>query len=161
MNGRSRRYLELGGRADDFSAVHLDTDAGYNIAAGRLTHLVEQGRGLAAMQREGQIDVHAASKRKRELRREILLPIAHCNGLSTLKTDPIPDAGIEEQQLHALVNSWGGRWFIPAWDGARLAAGRARPQQLRTATATATAHHGDTEDTETARNARAVPLLLC
>lgn len=53
MNGRSRRYLELGGRADDFSAVHLDTDAGYNIAAGRLTHLVEQGRGLAAMQREG------------------------------------------------------------------------------------------------------------
>lgn len=78
MNGKSRRYLEMGARADEFSAAHPDTDAGYIVAAGRLTQLVEQGRGQAAVQRDGQIDVHAGSARKKELLREMLLgPIAH------------------------------------------------------------------------------------
>jgi hypothetical protein len=78
MNGKTRRYLEMGTRADEFSAAHPDTDAGYIVAAGRLTQLVEQARGQAAEQREGQIDVHAAAARKKDLRREMLLgPIAH------------------------------------------------------------------------------------
>ena len=68
----------MGKSADEFSVAHPDTDAGYNIAAGRLTQLVEQGHGLIAVQREGQIDDHAGSARRQQLRRDMRSgPIAH------------------------------------------------------------------------------------
>ncbi len=78
MDGRSRRFLEMGGSADEFNAAHPDSEAGYALSSARLTQLVERGRGLAATQREGQIDVRAAVAEKRAVRRAMLAgPIAH------------------------------------------------------------------------------------
>lgn len=68
----------MGERADGFSVAHPDTDAGYIIASNNLTRLVEQGHGLAAVQREGLIDERAGATRKKVLRRSLLAgPIAH------------------------------------------------------------------------------------
>ena len=85
MDGNARRLLEMGASADEFSVAHPDTDPGYNVSATRLTQLVERGRGLAATQREGVIDVHAAAAQKRTLRRAMLAgPIAHLAELGRL-----------------------------------------------------------------------------
>jgi hypothetical protein len=78
MKRENRLVLEMGKRTDEFSAGHPDTDAGYTIAAGRLTRLVEQGFGLVAVQRDGRIDEHAGSARRKELRLAMRAgPIAH------------------------------------------------------------------------------------
>ncbi len=78
MKRRSRNVLQMGKSADEFSVAHPDTDAGYIIAAARLTQLVEQGHGLIAVQREGQIDDHAGVARRQQLRRNMRSgPIAH------------------------------------------------------------------------------------
>jgi hypothetical protein len=78
MNRRCRIYLEMAERADAFSVGHPDTDPGYNIMAGKLTQLIEQGHGMAVQQHQARSNVHRAAERKRELRREIMTgPIAH------------------------------------------------------------------------------------
>ena len=77
MKRRSRNVLQMGKSADEFSVAHPDTDAGYIIAAGQLTQLVEKGYGLIAVQREGLIDDHAGVARRQQLRRDMRGPIAH------------------------------------------------------------------------------------
>jgi hypothetical protein len=74
----------MGSASDEFSVAHPDTDAGYIVSANRLTQLVEQGRGLAATQREGRIEARAAVSDKRALRRAMMAgPIAHLAGVGT------------------------------------------------------------------------------
>jgi hypothetical protein len=74
----------MGSASDEFSVAHPDTDAGYIVSAKRLTQLVEQGRGLAATQREGRIEARAAVSDKRAVRRAMMAgPIAHLAGVGT------------------------------------------------------------------------------
>ena len=65
MDGMSRRKIEMGTRALEFSRANPDTDAGYGVAAAKLAQLVGQAEQLAAAQRDGFIDVRAAAARKR------------------------------------------------------------------------------------------------
>jgi hypothetical protein len=78
MNGDSRRKIEMGTRALEFSRAHPDTEPGTATAVARLEQLLAQARETAAVQRDGLIHVRAASARKQELRRQMLaVPIAH------------------------------------------------------------------------------------
>ena len=78
MNATSRRKIEMGTRALDFSRPHPDSDAGYTAAAAKLEQLVARAGALATAQRNGLVDVRAASARKEALRGAMLSgPIAH------------------------------------------------------------------------------------
>ena len=69
MNAKARRKLEMGARALDFSRAHPDASPGYTAAMTRLEERLARGERLASQQREGQLEVRAASARKAELRR--------------------------------------------------------------------------------------------
>ena len=78
MNAQSRRKIEMGTRALEFSRAHPDSEQGTATAAARLEQLVARANQTAAVQRDGFIDARAASARKNELRRTMLeVPIAH------------------------------------------------------------------------------------
>jgi hypothetical protein len=78
MDATSRRKIEMGTRVLEFSRAHPDSDAGYSAAATRQEQLVARADALAGAQRNGLVDVRAASARKEQLRRAMLSgPIAH------------------------------------------------------------------------------------
>ena len=78
MDAESRRKIEMGRRALEFSRAHPDTEPGTAIVTTRLEQLVARAEDTATAQRNGLIHVRAASARKEELRREMLeVPIAH------------------------------------------------------------------------------------
>ena len=78
MDARSRRDIEMGTRALEFSRAHPDTDTGYGVSAAKLEQLVARAGQIAAAQRDGLIDTRAASGRKADLRRAMLAgPIGH------------------------------------------------------------------------------------
>jgi hypothetical protein len=78
MKAESRRKIEMGARALEFSHAHPDSEPGAAEAVARLEQLVMRANETAAVQRDGIIRVRAASTRKQELRREMLdVPIAH------------------------------------------------------------------------------------
>jgi hypothetical protein len=78
MNAQSRRKIEMGTRALEFSRAHPDTEPGTATAVNRLEQLVARAEDTATAQRNGLIHVRAASARKEELRRAMLaVPIAH------------------------------------------------------------------------------------
>jgi hypothetical protein len=78
MNGESRRKIEMGKRALAFSLAHPDTEAGTAAVVTRLEQLVARAEDSATAQRNGLLQVHAAVKRKQELRRAMRAgPIAH------------------------------------------------------------------------------------
>ena len=59
----------MGARALDFSRAHPDASPGYTAAMTRLEERLARGEQLASQQREGQLEVRAATARKMELRR--------------------------------------------------------------------------------------------
>jgi hypothetical protein len=63
MNAVSRRKIEMGMRALEFSRAHPDADAGYAVAAAKLEQLVARAAEAATAQRDGIVDVRAASAR--------------------------------------------------------------------------------------------------
>ena len=78
MNAESRRRIEMGKRALEFSRAHSDTEPATAIVTTRLEQLVARAEDTATAQRNGLIQVRAASARKEELRRSMLaVPIAH------------------------------------------------------------------------------------
>ncbi len=78
MNAHSRRRIEMGSRALEFSRAHPDSEPGTATAVTRLEQLVTRANETAAVQRDGMIHARAASGRKNELRRAMLeVPIAH------------------------------------------------------------------------------------
>jgi hypothetical protein len=78
MNAQSRRKIEMGMRALEFTRAHPDADPGYAVAAAKLEQLVARAREGATNQLNGIVDVRAASARKAELRRTMLeVHIAH------------------------------------------------------------------------------------
>jgi hypothetical protein len=78
MNAQSRRKIEMGTRALEFSRAHPDTEPGMLAAVSKLEQLVVRGNEAAGGQRDGFIQVRAGAARKQELRRAMLaVPIAH------------------------------------------------------------------------------------
>jgi hypothetical protein len=71
MNAKTRRKLEMGARALEFSRAHPDESAGYTTALKELAELLERSERLAIQQRQGVSEVRAATAMKRELRRAI------------------------------------------------------------------------------------------
>jgi hypothetical protein len=78
MDALSRRKIEMGTRALEFSRAHPDSEPGTEGVVARLEQLLARANATAAAQRDGLIHVRAASERKQELRRAMLaVPIAH------------------------------------------------------------------------------------
>ncbi|HYF38191.1 MAG TPA: hypothetical protein VD930_00790, partial [Gemmatimonadales bacterium] len=77
MRARTRRKLEMGARVLEFSRQHPDPSPGYAAAAARLEELLRRAAELARQQLDGVTEVHAATARKRELRR--LMKLGHLN----------------------------------------------------------------------------------
>jgi hypothetical protein len=78
MNAQSRRKIEMGTRALEFSRAHPDSEPGTATAVAKLEQLVARASEVASAQRDGLIHAGAASARKRELRRAMVaVPIAH------------------------------------------------------------------------------------
>ncbi len=71
MNAKTRRLIEMGNRALNFSQAHPDASAGYVAAVARLESLLTRAQQLADQQRDGITDVRAATKQKRDLRRKM------------------------------------------------------------------------------------------
>ena len=69
MNAKTRRKLEMGTRVLNFSRVHPDASPGYAAALSRLEERLTRAQDLAAQQRDGILDVRAATVQKRDLRR--------------------------------------------------------------------------------------------
>jgi hypothetical protein len=69
MNAKTRRKIEMGTRALDFSHAHPGASPGYTAAVARLEERLARADQLAAQQRAGQLEVRAATARKVELRR--------------------------------------------------------------------------------------------
>lgn len=77
MDAHSRRRVEMGTRALEFSRAHPDSEPATVEVATRLEQLVTRAKETAAAQRDGVIQVRAASSRKEDLRKAMLVPIAH------------------------------------------------------------------------------------
>ena len=71
MNAKTRRKLEMGSRALEFSRAHLDESSGYHAAVAQLEEQLQRSKELAARQLEGFVEVRAASARKLELTRSM------------------------------------------------------------------------------------------
>jgi hypothetical protein len=91
MNGPTRRNIQMGDRADGWNDQHPDDDPGNAGNAARLKALVQQARVLLAQQREGFVNRHTGTLRKRLLRRDMSGPIAHLSAVGRVaaaeKTD--------------------------------------------------------------------------
>ena len=61
----------MGTRALDFSRAHPDASPGYAAAVTRLEALLARADQVAGQQREGQLEVRAATARKKELKRSM------------------------------------------------------------------------------------------
>jgi hypothetical protein len=71
MKGVSRRKIEMGARALEFSRAHPDASPGYTAALARLEDRLNRAEQVAEQQRLGILHVRAATVRKRDLRRTI------------------------------------------------------------------------------------------
>ena len=77
MDAHSRRRVEMGTRVLEFSRAHPDSEPGTTDVVARLEQLIARANQAAAAQRDGIIQVRAARSRKEEVRRAMLVPIAH------------------------------------------------------------------------------------
>lgn len=77
MNADVRRRIEMGTRALEFSRANPDSEAGAAEVVARLEQLIARANDTAAAQRNGLIQVHAASAQKEKLRRAMQVPISH------------------------------------------------------------------------------------
>jgi hypothetical protein len=78
MNAESRRKIDMGTRALEFSRAHPDTESAMAATVARLEQLLARAAETATVQREGLVHVRAAAARKLELQRQMRAgPIAH------------------------------------------------------------------------------------
>jgi hypothetical protein len=82
MNAKTRRKLEMGARALDFSRAHPDGSPGYGAALTRLEERLVRADQLASQQRAGILQVRTATVRKRDLRRT--MKRAHLDHLASV-----------------------------------------------------------------------------
>ena len=92
MNRVGRTTLEMVGRVVSFDDARPDSDAGQLVSAARLKEVQGQMLEVAAVQREGLIDVRTGAAEKRRLRREMLAgPIAHLVEVGRLASREHPE----------------------------------------------------------------------
>ena len=77
MDAHSRRRVEMGTRALEFSRSHPDSEPGTAEVVARLEQLIARAKATAAAQRDGLIQVHASRSQKEKLRRAMQVPIEH------------------------------------------------------------------------------------
>jgi hypothetical protein len=82
MNAKSRRKIEMGKRALEWSRAHPDASPGYAAAVSRLEDRLNRADQLAEQQRVGILEVRRATVRKRELRRT--MKQAHLDHLASV-----------------------------------------------------------------------------
>ena len=75
MDAKSRRKIQMGQSAYQFSSINPDTSAGYTAALSQLADRLTRADQIASQQLEGLREVRVASARKVELRR--VLKTAH------------------------------------------------------------------------------------
>jgi hypothetical protein len=75
METKTRRRIEMGTRALEFSRAHRDPSPGYAAALARLEDRLARVDDLAAEQRDGTLAARAATERKDELRKEMQAPL--------------------------------------------------------------------------------------
>ena len=93
MLASTRRRLEMGARALEFSRQQPNPSAGYAAAVARLEERLTRAKVVERQEVDGRSEVRAASVRKRELRR--LVRGAHLNHLSNVAQM----AAVEEPEL--------------------------------------------------------------
>ena len=71
MKARSRRKIDMGERASEFSHANAETGAGYTALLARLDDLLGDAKRLASQQREGIAQARGATALKRTLEAEI------------------------------------------------------------------------------------------
>lgn len=92
MEAKSRRKIEMGSRALDFSRSHPDASPGYAAAVARLEERLEHAEQVANQQREGLLEVRAATARKRELRRSMRQAhLSHLAQVAKVAARELPD----------------------------------------------------------------------
>ena len=92
MDAESRRKIEMGLRALEFSRAHPDADPGYTGTAGKLEQLVERANRAMTEQREASVDLHVGSVQKNELRRTMRgVHIAHLSQVGRESAKEQPD----------------------------------------------------------------------
>jgi hypothetical protein len=92
MNAKSRRKIEMGTRALEFSRAHPDASPGYTAAVTRLEQGLARANELAAQQRDGLLEVRAATARKVELRRSMRQAhLAHLAQVAKIAGREVPE----------------------------------------------------------------------
>jgi hypothetical protein len=97
MNAHSRRRIEMGTRALDFSRAHPDPSPGYTAAVTRLEERLARAEQVADQQREGILTVRASTARKRQLRKVMTSAhLAHLAQVARVAARQVPEL---EQKL--------------------------------------------------------------
>lgn len=92
MNAETRRKLEMGKRALDFSKAHQDPSPGYAAVLTRLETLVTRAEQLAAQQQDGILQVRNATRQKRDLRRGLKEgPLVHLTRVGKMAGKEVPE----------------------------------------------------------------------
>jgi len=92
MNAKARRKLEMGAHALDFSRAHPDASPGYTAAVTRLEERLARAEQLASQQRDGLLEVRAATARKLELRRAMRQAhLAHLAQVAKVAAREVPE----------------------------------------------------------------------
>ena len=92
MEAKSRRKLEMGTRALDFSRAHPDASPGYTAAVTRLEERLARANELAGQQRDGLLEVRAATARKFELRHSMRQAhLAHLAQVAKIAGREVPE----------------------------------------------------------------------
>jgi hypothetical protein len=92
MKGKSRRKVEMGMRAVEWSLAHPDGSPGYAAAVSRLQNRLARAEQLASQQRDGILEVRRATARKRELQRQMKeAHIAHIMRVAQVASDEEPE----------------------------------------------------------------------
>jgi hypothetical protein len=92
MKGVSRRKIEMGARALEFSRAHPDGSPGYAAALTRLEDRLNRAEQVAEQQRLGIVHVRAATVRKRDLRRTIKRDhLDHLGSVAQVAAQEVPE----------------------------------------------------------------------
>lgn len=107
MSALTRRKLEMGQRALEFSRANPDASPGYAAALARLEERLVRGEQLAAQQREGILQVRTASAAKRDLRRTIKRShIRHLARVADVAAREAPDLAPEKFRVRRESNPY-------------------------------------------------------
>jgi hypothetical protein len=108
MNAKSRRKIEMGARALEWSRAHPSTSPGYASAFARLEDRLKRAEQLADQQRNGFLEVRRATARKRELRRQMKLAhLAHLTRVAEVASDEEPELA-EKFAMPGRINTYSG-----------------------------------------------------